>query len=281
MIRPTKAQIILNIISIWIIGPYMFRHSVCHLQEANSITLTYWMSKHVGAYNSYTYYIYYNCAFVGRIINNKECTVHVSKFRTNVLVWDGKEKGHFRYLRLDGNMLKYVLKKNDMKVWNGFTWREGERFSSNMCLCIALWYNEHFLSINIPSFVAMFTQLSTWGVQVVRYHNFFLGEWKQIETWKLLEKTWLFFRLGEAKWQHCTTRWMLVTRSSCNSVLILKWRRLHSKSSAWLSDSSTCVAWNHSKFIDSWVRHAVMALWTWKMCVRGCDSLKKAERRVT
>ena len=58
----------------------------------------------------------------------------------------------------------------------------------------------------------------TWGVQVLRYPSFFLGEWKQIETWKLLEETWLFFTLGEAKWQHCTTRWMLVTRSSCSSV---------------------------------------------------------------
>ena len=35
---------------------------------------------------------------------------------------------------------------------------------------------------------------------------FFSREWKQIGTWKLLEETWLFFRLGEAKWQHCTTR---------------------------------------------------------------------------
>ena len=60
--------------------------------------------------------------------------------------------------------------------------------------------------------------LHTWGVQVVRYPNFFSREWKQRETWKLLEETWLFFRLGEAKWQHCTTRWMLVTRSSCSSV---------------------------------------------------------------
>ena len=60
--------------------------------------------------------------------------------------------------------------------------------------------------------------LFTWGVQVLSYPNFFLGEWKQIETWKLLKKTWLFFRLGEAKWQHCTTRWMLLTRSSCSSV---------------------------------------------------------------
>ena len=59
---------------------------------------------------------------------------------------------------------------------------------------------------------------STWGVHVLRSPNFFLGEWKQIETWKLLEETWLFFRLGEAKWQHCPTRWMLVTRSSCSSV---------------------------------------------------------------
>ena len=63
--------------------------------------------------------------------------------------------------------------------------------------------------------------------------------------------------------------------------LILKWRRLHSKNSAWLSDSSTCVAWNQWKFIDNWVRHAVMALWTWKMCVRGCDSSKKVESLVT
>ena len=30
---------------------------------------------------------------------------------------------------------------------------------------------------------------------------------------------WLFFRLGEAKWQHCPTRWMLVTSSSDSSVL--------------------------------------------------------------
>ena len=62
--------------------------------------------------------------------------------------------------------------------------------------------------------------------------------------------------------------------------LILKWRRLHSKNSAWLSDSSTCMTWNQSKFIDNWVRHAVMALWAWKMCVRGCDSSKKGERLV-
>ena len=49
--------------------------------------------------------------------------------------------------------------------------------------------------------------------------SYFLSrEWKQIETWKLLEETWLFFRLGEAKWQHCTSHWMLVTRSSCRSV---------------------------------------------------------------
>jgi len=30
---------------------------------------------------------------------------------------------------------------------------------------------------------------------------------------------WLFFRLGDAKWQHCSTRWMLVTSSSDISVL--------------------------------------------------------------
>ena len=33
---------------------------------------------------------------------------------------------------------------------------------------------------------------TTWGVQVLRYPNFFSREWKQIETWKLLEET----RLG-------------------------------------------------------------------------------------
>ena len=60
--------------------------------------------------------------------------------------------------------------------------------------------------------------ITTWGVQVLRYPNFFSREWKQIETWKLLEETRLFFSFGEAKWQHCTTRSMLVTRSSCNSV---------------------------------------------------------------
>jgi hypothetical protein len=36
---------------------------------------------------------------------------------------------------------------------------------------------------------------------------------------KLLEKTWPFFRLGEAKWQHFPTRWMLVTSSSASCVL--------------------------------------------------------------
>jgi len=37
--------------------------------------------------------------------------------------------------------------------------------------------------------------------------------------WKLLEMALLFFRLGDAKWQHCPTRWMLVTSSSDSSVL--------------------------------------------------------------
>ena len=31
--------------------------------------------------------------------------------------------------------------------------------------------------------------------------------------------TWLFFRLGEAKWQQCPTRWMLVTSLIDSSVL--------------------------------------------------------------
>ena len=43
-----------------------------------------------------------------------------------------------------------------------------------------------------------FCLCNTWGVQVVRYPNIFLREWKRIEAWKLLEETWLFFRLGEA-----------------------------------------------------------------------------------
>ena len=106
---------------------------------------------------------------------------------------------------------------------------------------------------------------------------FFLGN----GTWKLLEETWLFFRLGEAKCNTVLPVECLWRGRVAVVFLILKWRRLHSKSSAWLSDSSTCVAWNQSKFIDNWVRHAVMALRTWKMCVRGCDISKKAERRVT
>ena len=130
----------------------------------------------------------------------------------------------------------------------------------------------------VPTFTFM---AYTWGVQVVRYPNFFLGEWKQIETWKLLEETWLFFRLGEAKWQHCIPVECLWRGRVAIVFLILKWRRLHSKNSAWLSDCSTCVARNQSKFIDNCVRQAVMPLWTWKMCVRGCDTSKKAESRVT
>ena len=79
-----------------------------------------------------------------------------------------------------------------------------ETYSSCLCMTCVLYHEVHLL-------------VSTWGVQVLMSPNFFLG-WKQIETWKLLEETWLFFRLGEDKWQHCTTRWMLVTRSSCSSV---------------------------------------------------------------
>ena len=107
-------------------------------------------------------------------------------------------------------------------------------------------------------------------LKVINVYLFiFSPEWKQIETWKVLEKTWLSFRLGEAKWQHFPTRWMLVTWSSRSSVFDTEMATF--KNSAWLSDSSTCVAWNPSKSINNWVRHAMMALWTSKMCVRGYD----------
>ena len=53
----------------------------------------------------------------------------------------------------------------------------------------------------------------------VIYLFIFSREWKQIETWKVLEKTWLSFRLGEAKWQHCPTRCMRVTWSSRSTVI--------------------------------------------------------------
>ena len=117
------------------------------------------------------------------------------------------------------------------------------------------------------------------GVQGLRSPNFFLRNGSRQKR----ESCWR--RRG------CSLGW---TRPSGNTILpveclwqgrvavvflILKWRRLHSKNSA--SDSSTCVARNQSKFIDNWVRHAVMALWTWKMCVRGCNSSKKAKRHVT
>ena len=86
-------------------------------------------------------------------------------------------------------------------------------FSSNFKPRLSWCYNR------LPFFACIGgLPLLTWCIQVVRSPNFFLGEWKQIETWKLLEETWLFFRLGEATWQYCTTRSMLVTRSSCSSV---------------------------------------------------------------
>jgi len=58
-----------------------------------------------------------------------------------------------------------------------------------------------------------------WCIQVLRSPNFLSREWKQVEMWKLLEMAWLFFRLGDAKCQHCPTRWMFVTSSSDSSVL--------------------------------------------------------------
>ena len=39
IIQPTNAQIILNTVSIWIRGSYMFRHSICHLHGAHSVAL--------------------------------------------------------------------------------------------------------------------------------------------------------------------------------------------------------------------------------------------------
>ena len=68
-------------------------------------------------------------------------------------------------------------------------------------------------------------------------------------------------------------RWMLVKSRDAVLFLILKWRSLLSKNTAWLSDSYACVAWKPSKSMNNWVRHA---LWTWKMCVRVYDSSKKA-----
>jgi hypothetical protein len=59
---------------------------------------------------------------------------------------------------------------------------------------------------------------STRYIQVRRSPNFFSGM-EARRKWKLLEKMWLLFRLGGAKWQHSPTFWMLVTWSSDSSVL--------------------------------------------------------------
>ena len=104
--------------------------------------------------------------------------------------------------------------------------RSVHMFINFRLLTVCLWLPNaatRHLSCDVRSCTATCPQVTyfwrkTWGVHVLRSPNFFLGEWKQIETWKLLEETWLFFGLGEAKWQHCTTRSMLVTRSSCSSV---------------------------------------------------------------
>ena len=86
-----------------------------------------------------------------------------------------------------------------------------------LVLWYAIWCNRE-LCLTLSLIYGYRNSSNTCGVHVLRSPNFFSREWKQIETWKLLEETWLFFRLGEDKWQHCTTRWMLVTRSSCSSV---------------------------------------------------------------
>ena len=92
---------------------------------------------------------------------------------------------------------------------SGVDWCTGDNMNSKISLTI---WRRAKQALSKRSYI------HTWGVQVLRYPNFFSREWKQIETWKLLEETWPFFRLGEVKWQHCTTRWMLVRRSSCSSV---------------------------------------------------------------
>ena len=46
IIQPTNGQIILNIISIWITGSYMFRHTIRHLQAAYSVTLPNYIYKY-------------------------------------------------------------------------------------------------------------------------------------------------------------------------------------------------------------------------------------------
>ena len=121
---------------------------------------------------------------------------------------------------------------------------------------------------------------STWGVHVLRSPNFFLGEWKQIETWKLLEETWLFFRLGEANWQHCTTRWMLVTRSSYSSVFDTEMVTFT------FEEQHVIIRFLHLRGMKPIEIHRQLSetcsdgVMDWKMCVHGCDSSKKAESRV-
>jgi hypothetical protein len=58
----------------------------------------------------------------------------------------------------------------------------------------------------------------------------------------------MFFRLGEAKWQHCPTRSMLVTSSSVSSVSDTKNGDFYFRRTA--RDFSTCVARNPSKLIN-------------------------------
>jgi len=120
----------------------------------------------------------------------------------------------------------------------------------------------------------------TWCIQDLRSPNFFLGNGSRSKR----ESYW--------RWRGCTLGWMMPIGNTvlpveclwCRRVAvvfeILQWRRLGSKNNAWLFDSSICETWKSSEFINNWVRHAMMALWTWKMCVRGYDRSKKAERRV-
>lgn len=66
-----------------------------------------------------------------------------------------------------------------------------------------------------------------------------------------------------------------------NCFTYLKWRRLPYLNSVQSFVFWICVVWQQLKFIDSWRRHVVMELWMCLKCVRGCDSLMKAEHRVT
>ena len=68
------------------------------------------------------------------------------------------------------------------------------------------------------------------------------------------------FRLGEAKWQHCTTRSMLVTMSSCSSIFDTEMATFT------FEEQRVIIRFLHFRGMKPIeihrVRHAVMALWT-------------------